>query len=89
MLWLGASPHFPLPGCPSAKSLDPNYYTHSGRRFHIEEGIPLDQLAAFKSGTKKHQEEQHINVAQGVNLVELVQSLALDMAKRRFGWATD
>ena len=66
-----------------------NYYTHSGKRFHIKEDIPLTQLATFKSGTKQHKEDQHLGVKEGVKLVELIQSLGLDAAKRRFGWGTD
>ncbi len=64
-----------------------NYYTHSGKRFHIKEDIPIDQLTTFKSGSMKQKKEQQLFVAKDVKLVELIQSLALHVAKRRFGWA--
>lgn len=66
-----------------------NYYTHSGRRFHINYDIPRAQLVKFKSGSIKHKKDHKLYVEKDINLIELIQSLALHVAKRRFGWAVD
>jgi len=66
-----------------------NYYTHAGKRFHIVEDALLSQEATFTAGSKKYKEEQTLVVAKGVELVDLIQSLALDVAKRRFNWVKE
>jgi hypothetical protein len=66
-----------------------NYYTHAGKRFHIKEGVPLAQVTTFTAGSKRHKEEQTLVVAEGLELVGLIQSLALDVAKRRFNWEAE
>lgn len=66
-----------------------NYYTHSGKRFHIMEECPLSQENLFMSGSKKNKAVQCLVIADGTSLVDLLIGIAIDTAKRRFGWNTE
>ena len=66
-----------------------NFYTHSGRRFHILEASTFQQQSPFVAGSNNHQEEQYLVVAENGNLVEVLLRIAISTAKRRFEWLTD
>jgi hypothetical protein len=63
-----------------------NFYTHTGRRFHIVDCSPLAQESVFHSGSKNKKEEQYLMVSQGVDLIDILVQIAIALARRRFGW---
>lgn len=66
-----------------------NFYTHTGRRFHILEDTTLQQANKFLSGTIRNKEEQYLIVEKGINLIDILLRVAISIAKQRFNWQLD
>lgn len=65
-----------------------NFYTHSGRRYHIVANSFIAQEQSFTSGSKRSKETQTLIVSGNVNVIDMITRIAVNIAKRRFGWAT-
>lgn len=59
-----------------------NYYTHTGKRFHIVEDVPFVQIQEFLSGTMKNKEVKSLLINSGFNLIECILEIAIYDVKK-------
>ena len=63
-----------------------NYYTHSGKRFHVIPTGELIQFQSFPVGSQKHKEMKIVRLGEGFNLTDCILEIVIYEVKRLFEW---